>query len=240
MRSLFVKRTCWAASLSLAFLLTVAPVVGAQTVGAAPSGDAKVDLNTASLAALQTLPGVGQNTAKQIIDHRPYASVADLSKSRLPAGTIDRITPHVKVGPLGTAAAATAKGADKAATGVEKAADATATGVEKGVGAAAKGVEKGAEATAAAANTVDRKLTGAARVPPKPGMVWVDTTTNVYYKVGDPSVRHDDKGQVADREGCDQARLSRRVADGGHRTVDGARAGPAASRQSCNTMVSRE
>jgi hypothetical protein len=195
MRSRFVKRTCWAASLSLAFLLTVAPVLGAQTVGAAPSGDAKVDLNTASLAALQTLPGVDQNTATQIIAHRPYSSVADLSKSGLPAGTIDGITPHAKAGPLGTAAAATAKGADKAATGVEKAADATATGVEKGVGAAAKGVQKGAEATAAAANTVDHKLTGAARVPPKVGMVWVDTNTNIYYKTGDPSYGTTKKGK---------------------------------------------
>jgi hypothetical protein len=195
MRSLFTRRACWAASLSLAFLLAIAPALGAQTVGTAPSGDAKVDLNTASLAALQTLPGVDQNTATQVIDHRPYSSVADLSKSGLPAGTIDRITPHVKAGPLGTAAAATAKGADKAATGVEKAADATAAGVEKGMNAAAKGVQKGAEATAAAANTVDHKLTGAARVPPKPGMVWVDTNTNVYHKVGDPSYGTTTKGK---------------------------------------------
>lgn len=195
MRSLLVKRTCWTASLSLALLLAIAPVLGAQTVVAAPSGDAKVDLNTASLAALEKLPGVDQDTAKQIIAHRPYSSVADLSKSGLPAGTIERITPHVKVGPLGTAAAATAKGADKAATGVEKAADATAKGVEKGVDAAAKGVQKGAEATAAAANTVDHKVTGAARVPPKPGMVWVDTNTNIYHKVGDASYGTTKKGK---------------------------------------------
>jgi hypothetical protein len=186
---------CWAASLSLAFLLAIAPVLGAQTVGTAPSEDAKVDLNTASLGALQTLPGVDQNTANQIIAHRPYSSVADLSKSGLPAGTIDGITPHATVRPLGTAAAATAKGADKAAAGVEKAADATATGVEKGVDAAAKGVQKGAEATAAAANTVDHKLTGAARVPPKPGMVWVDTNTNIYHKAGDPSYGTTKKGK---------------------------------------------
>jgi hypothetical protein len=195
MRSLFVRRTCWAASLSLAFLLAIAPALWAQTMAAAPSGDAKVDLNTASLAALEKLPGVDQNTAKQIIAHRPYSSVADLSKSGLPAVTIERITPNVKVGPLGTAAAATAKGADKAAAGVEKAANATATGVEKGVDAAAKGVQKGAEATASAANTVDHKLTGAARVPPKPGMVWVDTNTKIYHKVGDPSYGTTTKGK---------------------------------------------
>jgi hypothetical protein len=190
-----VRRTCWAATLSLAFLLAIAPVLGAQTVVADPSGDAKVDLNTASLAALEKLPGVDQNTAKQIIAHRPYSSVADLSKSGVPAVTIERITPHVKVGPLGTAAAATAKGVDTAATGVEKAANATAAGVGKGVDAAAKGVQKGAEATASAANTVDRTLTGAARVPPKPGMVWVDTNTNIYHKVGDPLYGATKKGK---------------------------------------------
>ena len=86
-------------------------------------------------------------------------------------------------------------------------ADATATGVEKGVDAAAKGVQKGAEATASAANTVDHKLTGAARVPPKPGMVWVDTEYEGLPQGGRPVVRRDEEGQVVHREGSDQARL---------------------------------
>jgi len=195
MTSLPVRSTGRAATLGLAFLLTVAPVLWAQTVVADSSGDAKVDLNTASLATLEKLPGVDLNTAKQIIAHRPYSSVADLSKSGVPASTIETITPLVKVGPLGKAAAETAKGADKAAAGVEKAAGATATAVEKGVDATAKGVQKGAEATASAANTVDHKLTGAARVPPKPGMVWVDTSTKLYHKVGDPSYGTTKKGK---------------------------------------------
>jgi hypothetical protein len=195
MRSQIMRRTCWAASLSLVFLVAAAPVLWAQTLAAAPPSDTKVDLNTASLASLEKLPGVDQNTAKRIVDHRPYSSVADLSKSGLSAASIERITPHVKVGPLGTAAAATAKGADKAATGVEKAADATAAGVEKGVDAGAKGVQKGAEATASAANSVDHKLTGAARVPPKPGMVWVDTNTRIYHKLGDPAYGTTKKGK---------------------------------------------
>jgi hypothetical protein len=195
MRSPTARRACRAASLSLTFLLAVAPALWAQTVAEGPSADTRLDLNTASLAALEKLPGVDQATAKQIIAHRPYTSVADLSKAGLPAGAVETITPHVKVGPLGTAAAGTGKGVDKAATGVEKGADAAAEGVEKGVSAAAKGVQKGAEATASAANTVDRKLTGAARVPPKQGMVWVDTDTNVYHKVGDPSYGTTKKGK---------------------------------------------
>ncbi len=185
MKSLLVRRTCWAASLSLAFLLTVAPVLWAQTVTAGPSGDAKVDLNTASQATLEKLPGVDQNTAKRIIAHRPYSSVADLSKSGVPAGTIETITPFVKVGPLGKAAATTGNGVEKAAAGIEKGADATATGVEKGVSGASKGVEKGAAATASAAGSVDRAMTGAARVPPQAGMVWADSNTKIYHKEGD-------------------------------------------------------
>ena len=99
MRSLLVRRTCWAAPLSVAFLLAVAPVVGAQTVAAGPSGDAKVDLNTASLAVLEKLPGVDQNTAKLIIAGRPYTRVTDLSKAGVPASTIETITPFVEVRP---------------------------------------------------------------------------------------------------------------------------------------------
>ncbi len=39
---------------------------------------ASVNLNTASLARLQTLPKIGAVTAQHIIDGRPYAAVEDL------------------------------------------------------------------------------------------------------------------------------------------------------------------
>jgi hypothetical protein len=177
----------WSASAALAFLLAVAPVLVAQTGQAGQAGAAKIDLNTASQAVLESLPGVDPATAKQIIAGRPYTSVADLSKAGVPASTIERITPLVKVGPLGTAATATQKGAQKAAAGVGKGADATAKGIEKGVSAASKGVQKGAAATASAAEKVNRKITGAPRKPPQAGMVWADTATKIYHKEGDPS-----------------------------------------------------
>jgi len=188
----------WSASAALAFLLAVAPVLVAQTGPAGQAGGAKIDLNTASQAALESLPGVDPATARQIIAGRPYTSVADLSKAGVPASTIEQITPLVKVGPPGTATAATKKGAQKtaagvekgadaAAKGVEKGADATAKGVEKGVSAASKGVQQGAAATASAAETVNRKMTGAPREPPQAGMVWADTATKIYHKEGDPS-----------------------------------------------------
>ena len=186
MNSPSVRRLCWAAAAALAVLLAVAPGLVAQTAPAGQAGGAKIDLNTASLAVLESLPGVDPATAKQIIAGRPYSSAADLSKAGVPAPAIERITPLVKVGPLGKAAAATEKGAQKAAAGVGKGADATAKGVEKGVGAASKGVQKGAAATASAAEKVNRTMTGAPREPPQAGMVWADTATKIYHKEGDP------------------------------------------------------
>jgi hypothetical protein len=220
MNSPCVKRVFWSASATLAFLLAVAPVLMAQTEPAGQAVGAKIDLNTASQAVLESLPGVDRATAKQIIAGRPYTSVADLSKAGVSASTIEGITPLVKVEPLGTVAATTGKGAnataegigkgadatakgigkgadatakgigkgaDATATGVVKGADATATGVGKGVSAASKGVQQGASATASAVEKVNRKVTGAPRVPPQAGMVWANTATKVYHKEGDPS-----------------------------------------------------
>ena len=189
------KRLFWSAAAALAFLLAVAPVLVAQTEPASQGGDVKIDLNTASQAVLESLPGVDAATAKQIIAGRPYTSVADLSKAGVSASTIEGITPLVKVGPLGTAASATKTGAQKAATGVAKGADATAKGIEKGVGAATKGVQKGAAATASAADKVNRKMTGAPKEPPQAGMVWANPATKIYHKEGDPSYGMTKKGK---------------------------------------------
>lgn len=70
----------------------VAPVAG------------KVDLNTATSAELEKLPGIGPASAKKIIAGRPYKSAADLSKAGLPAKTVEKITPLVTVGSVPAAA----------------------------------------------------------------------------------------------------------------------------------------
>jgi hypothetical protein len=129
-----MRRSFWLASAALACVLAVAPVLFGQSGEAAQPGAPKIDLNTASQAELETLPGVDQSTAKQIIAGRPYTAVADLSKAGVIASTVEKITPLVKVGPAGKAAASTDKGAQKAASGVGKAADATAKGVGRGHG----------------------------------------------------------------------------------------------------------
>ena len=57
-----------------------------------------VDLNSAKVAALEEVPGIGEVYAKKIIDGRPYKSIDDLSKAGIPAATIAKIRALVTVG----------------------------------------------------------------------------------------------------------------------------------------------
>jgi hypothetical protein len=144
----------------LAAVVLAAPLAFAQTK-AAPATPAKVDLNSASQADLEKLPGVGPATAKKIIAGRPYAAVADLSKAGVPAKTIEKITPLVVVG--AAAPAATPKPAEQAAPPPP-----------------AAGAPPATKTTQAAVKT-----TQVAQEPPVKGMVWVNTKTGVYHKEGD-------------------------------------------------------
>jgi competence ComEA-like helix-hairpin-helix protein len=66
-----------------------------------------INLNTATIAQLETLPGIGPNTAKSIVDFRnhsgPYQRVEDLlaikgiSKSKL-----EKLRPYVTIVPAAT------------------------------------------------------------------------------------------------------------------------------------------
>jgi DNA uptake protein ComE-like DNA-binding protein len=59
---------------------------------------ALIDLNTATTTQLETLPGIGAASAKKIMASRPYKSVDELSKTKLPAATIAKVKPLVTVG----------------------------------------------------------------------------------------------------------------------------------------------
>ncbi len=90
----------------------------AATPAAAPTA-ARIDLNTATADQMvETLPGVGEATAKKIIAGRPYASIDDLAKAGVPARTITALRDHATVSaalPTAPAASPSAKTATKPA-----------------------------------------------------------------------------------------------------------------------------
>ena len=59
-------------------LVEVKAVKRAAAVGTRTEAGGKVDLNTATAAELEKLPGVGKATAKKIIEGRPYKEVGEL------------------------------------------------------------------------------------------------------------------------------------------------------------------
>ena len=104
----------WSLSLGVACLLLAAPsFVHAQagTATAKKSGgktapSSAVDINSASQADLEKVPGIGTSTAKKIVAGRPYSSVADLSKAGLSAKQIQTLTPMLTATPMSATAAA--------------------------------------------------------------------------------------------------------------------------------------
>ena len=74
----------------------------AQSQSSQARGASKIDVNTASVKELETLPGVNANVANQIVANRPYDSVEQFkSKSGLSATQSDVLAPLVIAQPLG-------------------------------------------------------------------------------------------------------------------------------------------
>jgi DNA uptake protein ComE-like DNA-binding protein len=153
-----------------------APVSAAATRSATPAKPsqsstpgAKVDLNSASAAELNALPGVGEVTAKKIIAGRPYSSVSDLSKAGVSASTIGKITPLVTVGNAPPSTATTSSPRSAPAPNPPAVAAAPAAPPPP---------------TPAPASTAPANTQSADRGSPGNGMVWVNTDTGVYHKEG--------------------------------------------------------
>jgi competence protein ComEA len=73
------------------------PLTEAGAGGASDPG-ALVDINTATLAELDTLPGVGPATAQRIVDGRPYGSIEDLMRVKgIGQATFDKLKARITV-----------------------------------------------------------------------------------------------------------------------------------------------
>ncbi len=60
-------------------------------------GSLRVNLNTATLTELESIPGIGRSFAKQIVAHRPYTSVDQLVAIRgIGESSVETLRPFVK------------------------------------------------------------------------------------------------------------------------------------------------
>ena len=73
-----------------------APALASQQAG--PPGDAILNINTATLEALDTLPGVGPATAQRITDNRPYGAIEEIMRVKgIGQATFDKIRDRITV-----------------------------------------------------------------------------------------------------------------------------------------------
>ena len=76
-----------------AFAIAIAGIMIKRKLDSGP-----VDLNTANIEKLDTLPGIGPETAKEIIKNRPYERVEDLDEVKgIGPATIEKIRDRVKI-----------------------------------------------------------------------------------------------------------------------------------------------
>jgi DNA uptake protein ComE-like DNA-binding protein len=120
-----------------------------------------VNINTATEAELEAVPGIGAATAKKIIAGRPYATVADLSKAGIAKNQLDKIAPMLTAG---TGTATTGKTATTPTTSTPPTSTSSSSSTTKSA------------TTAPAAG---------AQQPPQKGMVWVNLNTKVFHREGD-------------------------------------------------------
>jgi len=73
---------------------------GSQTVSSTFSSDSNtlININTASLQTLDTLPGIGQTYGQNIIEHRPYSTIEELvSRGAIKQSLFDKIKNQITI-----------------------------------------------------------------------------------------------------------------------------------------------
>jgi hypothetical protein len=164
--SLVALGPCHAGAEGMTAAGTLLVILGLGQVGAeaqplkGTAAERKVSLNMATQAELEKLPGVGETTAKKIVAGRPYRVVADLSKARVSAKTIERIAPLVSLGDT----QAPAMPASSASPPVPSRALASSTG------RASESVKSG---------SVE------AQILPTTGMVWANVKSGMFHREGE-------------------------------------------------------
>lgn len=82
-----------------AIIAAVLLIAGEREAGAAEAKTAKkLDINKASAAELEGLPGIGPALAKKIVAGRPYKSINDLSKTGISTNELHKIDSLITVG----------------------------------------------------------------------------------------------------------------------------------------------
>jgi competence protein ComEA len=87
----------------LAFALAVLAVAGFAAPAAEAASTQKVDINSASVEELTTLPGVGEKLAARIVEYReengPFKTAAELMNVKgIGERSFKKLEPHISVG----------------------------------------------------------------------------------------------------------------------------------------------
>jgi DNA uptake protein ComE-like DNA-binding protein len=94
-------------AMGVAAAVLVAGVLGVKLLRSTQEPDAargiaegaiRVNLNTATLTELESIPGIGKRLSLQIVEHRPYASIDQLLQIRgIGPSSLEALGPYVKV-----------------------------------------------------------------------------------------------------------------------------------------------